>query len=254
VITYTYNITNTGNVTLAGPFSITDNKLGTFACGSGPLAPSGSTSCTANYTITSADVTAGSVTNTATASGNGVTSNQASATVTATVVSGSVLTTYTQGGGGSKPAGGNPGALLAANFSKVYGPAGVTIGGGFTLTFTSQPAVQNFLPQGGTPGVLTASATNPTSSSAKVFAGQVLALQLSVDFSKAGITGSGLGGLHLTAGPLAGQTVAQVLSEANTALGGGALPAGITKISDLNDVVDKINNSFDDGVANGYVK
>src|SRR5439155_305300 len=47
VITYTYTITNAGNVTLAGPFSISDDKQGTISpCGSGPLAPAASTSCT----------------------------------------------------------------------------------------------------------------------------------------------------------------------------------------------------------------
>jgi hypothetical protein len=141
---------------------------------------------------------------------------------------------------------------LAANFAKVY-PNGVTIGGGFTLTFTKASAVAAFLPQGGTPGALTKSAIDPTSSSANVFGGQVLALELSVDFSGKGITASGLGGLHLTSGPLAGQTVAQVLAEANQAIGGGALPSGMS-ISNLNDVVDKINNAFDNGVSNGYVK
>src|SRR5207247_1134139 len=83
-ITYTYTITNSSNVTLAGPFSVTDDKLGTFACGTGPLAPGAPTSCTKTHTITQADLDAGSITNTATASGNGATSAPASATVTST--------------------------------------------------------------------------------------------------------------------------------------------------------------------------
>src|SRR5207249_4933365 len=65
-------------------FSVTDDKLSTFACGTGPLAPGASTSCTKTHTITQADLDAGSITNTATASGNGATSAQVSATVTAT--------------------------------------------------------------------------------------------------------------------------------------------------------------------------
>src|SRR2546422_6663900 len=44
------------NVTLAGPFSVTDDKLGTFACGTGPLAPGASTSCTKTHTITQAEI------------------------------------------------------------------------------------------------------------------------------------------------------------------------------------------------------
>ena len=86
VITYTYEITNSGQTTLSGPFSITDDKQGTISpCGSGPLAAGGSTTCTSTHTISQADITAGSITNVATASGSGVTSNQATATVTAQV-------------------------------------------------------------------------------------------------------------------------------------------------------------------------
>src|SRR5262249_27306838 len=86
VITYTYQITNSGSTTLAGPFSISDDKQGSISpCGTGPLAAGASTSCTSTHTITLADIDAGSITNVATASGNGVTSNQATATVTAVV-------------------------------------------------------------------------------------------------------------------------------------------------------------------------
>jgi hypothetical protein len=86
VITYTYEITNSGQTTLSGPFSVSDDKQGTISpCGSGPLAPGGSTTCTSTHTISQADVTAGSITNVATASSGGATSNQATATVTAQV-------------------------------------------------------------------------------------------------------------------------------------------------------------------------
>jgi hypothetical protein len=86
-ITYSYTLKNTGSTTLAGPFTVRDDKIGTpvdtpFACGSGPLAPNATTSCTATYVITQADINAGSVTNNATASGNSLT-----ATATATVTS-----------------------------------------------------------------------------------------------------------------------------------------------------------------------
>ncbi len=81
VITYTYVITNTGNVTLSGPFTITDDKA-SVTCPTGGLAPGATLTCTATYTITQSDIDNGSVTNTAVAHGNNLTSNQAQATVT----------------------------------------------------------------------------------------------------------------------------------------------------------------------------
>src|SRR5262249_14294381 len=84
VITYTYVITNSGNTTLSGPFTITDDKQGTITpCGSGPLAPGATTSCTSTHTASQGDVDAGSIVNKAKATGNGLTSNEATATVTA---------------------------------------------------------------------------------------------------------------------------------------------------------------------------
>src|SRR5262249_43138600 len=83
-VTYTYLIRNTGNVTLAGPFTITDDKLRTFPCGSGRLPPGPTSFPTRRSSDLQADLDAGSITNVATASGNGLTSNQATATVTGT--------------------------------------------------------------------------------------------------------------------------------------------------------------------------
>ena len=68
-ITYTFKVTNTGNVTL-NPVKVTDLKVGTVTCPSGALAPGASVDCTAAaYVVTQADVDAGKVDNTATASG-----------------------------------------------------------------------------------------------------------------------------------------------------------------------------------------
>lgn len=84
VIIYTYVIKNSGIVTLPGPFSIADNKV-TVTCtepASGQLAPNEEMICTATYLITQADLATSSVINSATASGGGVTSNPATATIT----------------------------------------------------------------------------------------------------------------------------------------------------------------------------
>ncbi|WP_344081139.1 DUF7507 domain-containing protein [Luedemannella helvata] len=73
-VQYSYVVTNTGNVTL-NPVSVADTVFSgtgtppTVTCPVTSLAPTVSTTCTASYTITQADVDAGQVTNTAIGSG-----------------------------------------------------------------------------------------------------------------------------------------------------------------------------------------
>ena len=73
-VTYQHVVTNTGNTTLTG-VAVTDTAFsgsGTppvVTCPVTTLAPGESTTCTGTYTVTQADVDAGSITNTATASG-----------------------------------------------------------------------------------------------------------------------------------------------------------------------------------------
>lgn len=76
IITYSFLITNTGNVTLSdvqvieGSFTGT-GTFGPITCpaGAASVAPDDSVTCTASYTVTQADVDAGSISNTATATG-----------------------------------------------------------------------------------------------------------------------------------------------------------------------------------------
>src|SRR4029079_17213991 len=59
VISYGYLVTNTGNVTLAGPFSVSDDRSTDESCpATATLAPLASVSCTATYTISQADLDA----------------------------------------------------------------------------------------------------------------------------------------------------------------------------------------------------
>ncbi|MEO6943670.1 MAG: hypothetical protein ABI053_03050, partial [Lacisediminihabitans sp.] len=72
VIEYTLELTNKGNVTLSSPEIVDNNPgAGTFStdCGKivGPIAPARSVLCSASYTVTQADIDAGSLKNTANA-------------------------------------------------------------------------------------------------------------------------------------------------------------------------------------------
>jgi uncharacterized repeat protein (TIGR01451 family) len=98
VITYTFDVTNTGNVTING-ITIHDTQLPPatqanltgLSCPQSTLAPGATENCTATYTVTKADLLNGSITDTATATGTTdtgtpVTSNPSQATVLATEI------------------------------------------------------------------------------------------------------------------------------------------------------------------------
>ena len=85
-IAYSYEVTNSGTVTLSGTLAISDDKIASadISCGAVPdggLVPSASVTCSGTYTVAQADLDADGVTNKATVSVDGVTSNEASATV-----------------------------------------------------------------------------------------------------------------------------------------------------------------------------
>ena len=88
MITYSYKLTNTGNVILFGPFSVTDDKLGTVVCPPAPtsLAPTESVTCTQTYAIKQSDLDNGSITNSATATNGTTTSPPDTVTITATLI------------------------------------------------------------------------------------------------------------------------------------------------------------------------
>ena len=101
IISYSYVVKNTGNVTLSGPFTVSDDKAADESCpATTSLAPGASITCTASYTISQTDLNAGSVTNIASASGGGATSPTDTETVTAvqnkslTIVKTATPTTY----------------------------------------------------------------------------------------------------------------------------------------------------------------
>ncbi|MFA6575392.1 MAG: DUF11 domain-containing protein, partial [Nocardioides sp.] len=118
-ITFTFLVTNTGNVTL-NPVTVNDPKLGgAIACGTGVLAPGASRACTpTTYTLTQADVNTGSVDNTA--------------TVTGTTTLG---TTVTDSDSTTSPLGATPGIELNKTVSAISDIDGNGVDAGDTLTY-----------------------------------------------------------------------------------------------------------------------
>ena len=201
-------------------------------------------------------------------------SNQVATTVTDGICDGD-FATFTQGGWGTSCSGNNPGCLRDQFFDSVF-PNGLTLGdtdgidgdSDFALHFTSSAAVEVFIPTGGKSGPLDADATNPTDSSAGVFAGQLLAAKLSVEFDDAGALdafknnpGAKLGDLVFVGGvdsDLLGWTVRDLIDLADQAIS-GALGTDIDitgdgnadiKIGDLSTALDVLNNNFDNGTQN----
>jgi hypothetical protein len=255
--------------TITGTVFVDDNLNGTQDIGenypsgvtvtlTGPVSTTTTTSTTGTYTFT--NLPSGTYTVTVGLPTSGYTTTTvvvtAGGTVTATKLAFKpAFVTYTTGGWGAPPNGSNAGSLLAANFSTLYG-SGVTIGGSpYYAKFTSASAIEAYLPDGGTASKLTKNYTNPTTTTAGKFLGSVLALRLAVDFSNARITPYGFGSLKVAAGnPLAGYTIAQVLSIANSVVAGNmsALPAGMT-IPQLDSLVTSLNMNFDNGTIDNGV-
>jgi hypothetical protein len=165
--------------------------------------------------------------------------------------------TQTQGGWGTSASGNNPGAYRDANFASAF-PNGLLVGSssGYSALFDSSLAVQNFLPAGGPSGSFNESYTNPTSTNAGTLAGQAVALALSIGFDLYDpnfcTSSHNLKDLVIVTGTFKDWTVAEVLAEANRYLAG--LVSSFTA-SQLNDVLDAINQNYVDGtIDKGFLR
>jgi hypothetical protein len=132
-------------------------------------------------------------------------------------------------------------SLLVNSFFTVY-LNGVEIGisgiGGNSAIFNTPEAILDYLPTSGSPDALDNDLQDPMSTSAGAFGGNVLALQLDVDFDDANLLGrtSALAFRNLVLSDLDtlsrfhGLTVGQVLAVMNRALG-----ADLSTVSDSSD-------------------
>jgi hypothetical protein len=164
--------------------------------------------------------------------------------------------TFTIGGWGTACNGNNPGCYRDANFDAAF-PDGITIGcGENTLTFTSSQAVEDFLPSGGTPALLSGALVDPAGTINNTLASQVLAVSLAVGFdvydADFASSSNGFGSLPILSGAHAGMTVADFLTHANQVIGGCI--TGVN-LSALNATATAINENYDNGtVDQGYLE
>jgi hypothetical protein len=179
-----------------------------------------------------------------------------SSSVTLSLQSCQGFTTVTPGGYGAPCSGGNWGCYLATNFASKF-PTGLQIGSGTRfLKLTTAAAVKAFLPSGTTPRALNAGTlTNPTAKSySNVLAGHTVALTLSIGFDTNPAfspSTTSLGSLVVSSGVFAGKSVSELLTIANTILGGGASPY---TASQINTALDAVNRNYDNGTINlGYL-
>jgi hypothetical protein len=117
-IQYSFTITNTGDVPLS-PLSITDPKLNAAAtCPSAPLAPGATAVCTGIHTITQAEIDAGTVNNSATATGTppgGATPITTPPSTTTTPIAAAGALTVVKAAG--TPSGSTAGSTIAYTFT-----------------------------------------------------------------------------------------------------------------------------------------
>jgi hypothetical protein len=150
------------------------------------------------------------------------------------------------------------GTSLSNNYNTIYAQTfgvlevGIPGAGGFSMSFTGANALLAYLPSNGLPAALNADLVDPVTSASGVFGGEVVALQLNVDFSDAGYLSGSLGIpfgdlliQNYTALPQAnGLTVRQFLALANLGLGGGMVPYSF---SDATALLQDLNVAFSQG-------
>jgi hypothetical protein len=127
------------------------------------------------------------------------------------------------------------------------------------VTYQAPYWIENYLPDNGTPAALNADLIDPTSSSSGALGGETLALKFNVDYSAAGVLPNATGNFgalkynnpYDASDYFNGKTVADILTAANTALGGGTPPTGYDCKS-LAQLAQKLNGSFENGNVTGF--
>ena len=170
----------------------------------------------------------------------------------------------------------NISGILENDFNSLFAPSdllevGVPGAGGFSMIFDSADAIIAYLPASGAPGPLTANLLDPVHTASGALGGEVLTATLNVTFSEDGLlahpSGASFGDLVLQnlgslpddpvwgngfgseIAELDGQSVDEVLADANAILGGAASPFTPEEIFRL---LNNIDMSFNGGPVSGF--
>jgi hypothetical protein len=157
------------------------------------------------------------------------------------------------------------GMLLSSNYGTVYSSNLFVIGSttpGFSILFTNEADLDDFLPASGAPGPLNSDLLNPEgfNNPAGVFGGEVAAMKLNIDFSNAGLIPNSSGllfanlvltGFSGSESSLNGLTVEQFFAISQAALAGQATSIGFPDIEDL---TANINDAFDAGQPDAFAQ
>jgi hypothetical protein len=135
------------------------------------------------------------------------------------------------------------------------------------MIFSSYQIVRTYLPSSGSPGQLVADYGDPTTTSSGEFGGEVVALQLTVNFSDAGLLGEGLG-VHFgdlyyvnsatdaafaSLPAVNNMKVRDILARAGLVLGAGP-GASASEVEALDAGIDEILAAFRGGTPNQYAQ
>jgi hypothetical protein len=175
--------------------------------------------------------------------------------------------TWSQVAWGQMPTSGNLTYELQQDFNTVFASTndlmeiGIHGSAGYSIIFDDPNDIINFLPATGAPGPLTADLLDPATSAAGSYGGEVATLELNVAFNDAGLLkgnlGMSVGNLVLKGftGDLTfanGLTVRQILSDANTVLGGGPEPNSSVTFQDMFTLANDIDMSFNNGTVSTF--
>ncbi len=268
---YTVVVTNGSCSTSSSAIAVTANTAPTVVCSSNPanatvsvVASGGSPAYTYAWNTVPVQTTA---TMAVSASGNYAVSvtdaNGCKASCTSSITlapasSCSGIRTESQSTWGATASGSNPAAYMVSNFASAFpAPNYLTIGcGNRTLKLTSASAVTAFLPStGSTSRLPVGTMQDPGASYGNTFAGQLVALKLSVRFDELSASFSSsttlLKDMIIASGTFSGWTVQQLITTADAKIGGCS---GSYSRATLNTAVTAVNEGYLGGsMSSGYL-